>query len=96
MDGYFSWLFDGIGSTILGLIISFIVGGIGGFALGRFSKSKQLQKAGKNAKQNQSMEIENEKLFKKKKMKENNTVIQKQFAGDKAEQTQTGRITHGK
>ena len=96
MEGSFSWLFDGIGSTIIGLIISFIVGGIGGFALGRLTKSKQIQKAGKGAKQKQSMVIDHEAMDGKKKGKKKDTLRQKQIAGDKAEQIQTGRITHGK
>ena len=91
-----SWLFDGIGSTILGLIISFVIGGIGGFAIGRATKSKQLQKAGNGAKQKQSIVIDREPMDEKKKGKERTTLRQKQIAGDNAEQLQTGRITHGK
>lgn len=96
MEGCFAWLFDGLGSTILGLIISFVAGGVGGFALGRITKSKQIQKAGNGAKQKQSMVIDREPMDEKKKGKERTTLRQKQIAGDNAEQLQTGRITHGK
>ena len=96
MEGCFAWLFDGIGSTILGLIISFVAGGVGGFALGRITKSKQIQKAGNGAKQEQSMIIDHGAKDENNRKQEKNSLKQKQIAGNNAEQTQTGRITHGK
>ncbi len=96
MPEWLTWFFDGIGSNLLGLIISFLIGGIGGFAIGRATKSNQLQKAGSGAKQRQSVVIDNEAIDEKKRSKEKNSLRQKQIAGDNAEQIQTGRITHGK
>lgn len=57
-------LFDGLGTEIIGIIISFIIGSISGGAVGfKIGKTKQNQKAGKNSKQTQigSVNINNGK-----------------------------------
>lgn len=47
-------LFDGLGTEIVGIIVSFIIGGVSGGAIGfKVGKTKQSQKAGKNSTQNQ-------------------------------------------
>lgn len=47
------WIFDGIGTELLSLIIGAVVGGLGGYKIGVKTKVKQNQKAGKNSTQSQ-------------------------------------------
>lgn len=57
-------LFDGLGTELIGIIISFIIGGVSGGAVGfKIGKTKQNQKAGKNSNQTQigSVNINNGK-----------------------------------
>ena len=53
----FSWIFDGIGTEIICVIVSLIVGSIGGgaigYKIGTKNKNKQIQKAKDNANQSQ-------------------------------------------
>lgn len=51
------WIFDGIGTAIVSLILSFIVGGISGYNIGIKKSNKMKQKAGDNAIQTQIGEI---------------------------------------
>lgn len=87
------WFFDGFGTQIITGIISLLIGGIGGFALGRKTKSRQIQKAGDSAKQKQAFAVAHGNGDQKKN-KELNSLIQKQKAGNNAEQVQTGNIKH--
>ena len=48
-----SWVFDGLGTEILSLIVSFISGGAIGYKIGIHNKVKQSQKAGNNSNQTQ-------------------------------------------
>lgn len=48
-----SWIFDGIGTEILSLIIGLISGGFVGYRIGIHNKVRQSQKAGDNSKQTQ-------------------------------------------
>lgn len=47
-------LFDGIGTEIIGILISFVLGGAAGYKVGMKSKVKQSQRAGKNSNQTQT------------------------------------------
>lgn len=84
---WYTWVFEGIGTTI--------IGGIIGFFLGRYTKSKQIQKAGDNAKQKQSIRIETGSNEGKKQKTSEANVEQKQIAGKNAEQVQSGSVKHG-
>lgn len=57
------WIFDGIGSTIIGTILGLIVGGVAGgfigYKIAMKNKIKQNQKAGDNANQQQIGNINN-------------------------------------
>ena len=52
-----NWIFDGIGSQIVGIVIGLLFGGAGGafigYRIGIKNKTKQLQKAKDNATQQQ-------------------------------------------
>lgn len=52
-----SWIFDGIGTEIICIVISLVVGSLGGGAIGYRigvkNRNKQIQKAKDNANQNQ-------------------------------------------
>jgi hypothetical protein len=48
-----SWIFDGIGTEIISLIIGIISGGFVGYRIGIHNKVRQSQKAGDNSKQTQ-------------------------------------------
>lgn len=45
------WIFDGIGTELISLIVGILFGGTAGYKIG--SKNKQKQKAGDNSKQMQ-------------------------------------------
>lgn len=47
-------LFDGIGTEIVGILISFVLGGAVGYKIGMKNKVKQNQRAGKNSNQTQT------------------------------------------
>ena len=47
------WIFDGIGTELLSLVIGAVVGGVTGYKIGITKKVKQTQKAGKNSTQSQ-------------------------------------------
>lgn len=55
--GWINWVFDGIGSQIVGIIVGLLLGGTGGiftgYHIGIKNKTKQLQKAKNNATQEQ-------------------------------------------
>lgn len=93
MRGYsnmwYEWLFDGIGTEIVGVIVGLAVSGTVLYKFLTRNKKKQTQKAGDNAKQCQELEIETN-------IKENgkirNGLKQTQKAGDNADQSQIGRI----
>lgn len=52
-----SWIFDGIGTEIICIVVSLVVGSLGGGAIGYRigvkNRNKQIQKAKDNANQNQ-------------------------------------------
>lgn len=95
MPEWFKWVFEGIGTEIISLIIGLVVGGIGGFAIGKRTKSKQMQTAGDSSKQKQTFSVDNGVIDNSKKNKETSTIVQKQKAGNNSEQVQTGSVKHG-
>ena len=54
---WYVWFFDGIGSTIVSLIASAIIGGFTGYKIGIHKKIKLIQKAGNSSEQNQTIEL---------------------------------------
>jgi len=47
-----SWLFDGLGTTIIGTILGFVLGGYAGYSIGK-NKNVLKQKSGDNSTQSQ-------------------------------------------
>lgn len=45
------WIFDGIGTELISLIIGTVLGGAAGYKIGSKNKIKQKQEAGDNSKQ---------------------------------------------
>lgn len=83
------WIFDGIGTELIGLAIGTLLGGVAGYNIGVRSKSKQTQKAGDGAHQQQTYNIR-VKTDGKNNAKVNAKVSQSQTAGSSATQVQTG------
>lgn len=96
MPEWIKWVFDGIGTELLTGIIGLLVGGVGGFALGRRTKSRQTQNAEDSAKQKQSFKIDNGDETIRTRKQETNTIVQKQKAGNNSEQIQTGCMKNGR
>lgn len=82
---WYEWIFDGIGTTFISVIIGFI-----SYKAAIKKMSQQVQKAGDNSKQNQRIDIVNNNCS------EDETVVQVQKAGNNTEQTQIGSIYDGK
>lgn len=88
------WIFDGIGTEIIGMIVSLIIGGFGavvGYKIGIKRNVKQIQMASDAAKQKQELNAEasdSNKNF----SKSQTNIKQVQKAGNDAVQTQIGRI----
>lgn len=85
------WVFDGIGTELIGFIIGTITGGFAGYKIGVKNRSKQIQKAKDNADQKQ--------LFRTKITGDSkdysqldSKINQSQKAGDGAVQVQIGGI----
>lgn len=87
------WIFDGIGTEIVSLIIGIFSGGLVGYRMGVSSKGKQKQKAKSYARQKQNMNIKGSMENNGNNgIKSNYKQIQK--AGDGAFQSQIGRINN--
>lgn len=84
---WYEWVFDGIGTTLIGAICSFI-----GYKAAVKKMSEQLQTAGDNSKQNQEMIIENSDGG----QNVQSSIKQTQKAGNNAEQFQCGGFSSGK
>lgn len=89
------WIFDGIGTELLSLVIGGIAGGFAGYKIGIRKNGKQTQKAKSGAKQRQEMLINSEASVDGKTGVQNR-VSQTQKAGKNSEQVQIGRIEDGK
>lgn len=83
------WIFDGIGTELIGLAIGALLGGVAGYNIGIRSKSKQMQKAGDGANQQQTYTI-GVGTDGKNNTKINTKIVQSQNAGNNATQVQTG------
>lgn len=84
---WYEWVFDGIGTTLIGSICSFI-----GYKAAVKKISKQSQIAGNDSKQRQEIfvdETDGDKNVQ-------STIKQTQKAGDRAEQIQYGEFRSGK
>ena len=92
---WYEWFFDGIGTEIVSAIIGLLAGGIGGFFIGRRTKTVQRQKAGNDAKQRQQAATCNLNEEKERSRKQRDSIFQEQVAGDNAEQIQTGSVKNG-
>ena len=84
---WYEWVFDGIGTTIIGAICSFI-----GYKAAVKKISKQSQIARDDSKQKQAMFIDNTESD----GNMQSTIKQTQKAGDRAEQIQCGGLHSGK
>ena len=94
---WYSWVFEGIGTSIISAFFGLVLGGIGGFVIGRKTKSKQIQKAKNNAKQWQAVDVDNTKNGSlKKPTKTETAVVQKQKAKNNANQVQIGSVKNGR
>lgn len=91
----FSWLFDGIGTTIISGIVGTLVGSVIGFKIGVRKTSKQFQKSGNDSIQKQIIDIDNPQISKEKQSHEIK-LNQTQKAGHNANQLQVGKNIHGK
>lgn len=85
----YEWIFDGIGTELIGLIIGALLGGIAGYTIGVRSKSKQTQKAGEGANQRQTHTV-GVNTYGKANTRINTKVNQSQTAGNNATQVQIG------
>lgn len=94
MSESIKWIFDGIGTEVFILMITLILGGIGGFAIGKHTKCKQTQKAGDSSMQKQTFTVDNGNVTNSKQSKVTSSISQKQEAGNNSEQIQTGRVKH--
>ena len=88
---WLQWVFNGIGTEIISLIIGAIFGGVVGykFAIKRVSKQKQV--AGDSSKQKQETKVEANGIGTVS-SKNKTTIQQSQKAGNNANQTQIGGI----
>lgn len=89
------WIFDGIGTEIISLIVGTAFGGAVGYKLGVKNRTKQIQWAGDDAQQKQVADIGGADVFKSTANINSNTK-QIQKAGNRAVQTQVGGINDGK
>ena len=89
------WIFDGIGTEIIGIVISLIIGALGGgavgYKIGIKRTAKQKQAAGDDAEQKQELHIGKSDV-KKNSSKSKTNIKQIQKAGNNAVQTQIGGI----
>ena len=84
---WYEWVFDGVGTTIIGVICSFI-----GYKAAIKKMSNQTQKAGDDSRQKQEMFMEDTGDYKN----VQNCIRQNQKAGKNSEQVQIGRINNEK
>ena len=74
----YKWIFDGIGSSLVTLVLGLVFGGVSGYKIG--VSSNQKQSAGHGARQKQSFKNDSSTSCKK--------IEQSQKAGDNATQIQ--------
>jgi hypothetical protein len=88
-----NWFFDGIGTEIISILVSLVVGGAVGYTVGVKRTVKQMQTAGENARQRQETRLGEENVGAAP-SKRKAHIRQSQKAGDGAVQTQIGGIDH--
>lgn len=93
--GNIQWIFSGIGTEILMLVIGAVVGGLTGYKIGIKRSGTQKQKAKKGAKQRQELTIDGNLQGEEKKTFQT-TIRQTQKAGKNSEQIQIGRNHDGR
>lgn len=91
------WLFDGIGTEIVGIVIGLIVGAIGGgavgYKIGIKRTANQKQRARDDSKQRQELHIGKNNVSTEHTLKNKTSFKQSQKAGNNAVQTQIGGIS---
>ena len=92
MPEWVKWLFDGLGTEIISIIIGAVSGGLIGFRIGkRKSKFIQTQEAGSGSEQYQKGRfVSKSKNYGKKAQDSKSSFHQTQKAGDNSKQTQIG------
>ena len=88
------WVFDGIGTEIVSLVVGAVAGGAIGYKIGVKNRSKQVQKAGDDAQQKQNAKIGDVDVHTDS-AKISSKIKQVQKAGDHASQVQIGGINDG-
>lgn len=91
---WYEWFFDGIGSTIVSLVLGAIIGGFTGYKVGIHHTVKLNQKAENSAEQKQIIKMA--ETFDSTESNHNTNVIMKQKAKNNAKQTQIGGIGSGR
>lgn len=89
------WIFDGIGTEIISLIVGAVTGGAIGYKIGINNRSKQVQKAGDDTRQDQTVKMGNGDVATDS-AKISSSIKQVQKAGNHASQIQVGRIDDDK
>lgn len=87
------WFFDGIGTEIVGIAISFMIGALGGGAVGYKIGVKQKQTAGNDAEQRQELHVVKRDVGNNSSKGKRN-IKQSQKAGNNAVQNQIGGINN--
>ena len=90
------WIFDGIGTEIISLIIGLGVGGFAGYKIGIKHTSEQKQVADDSSKQRQELHIDEKSQTGTDSSKIQSSIKQSQKAGKNAEQSQVGGIKDGR
>ena len=85
------WIFEGIGTEIVSLVVGLVVGGISGYRIAIKKSGKQKQTAEDYTKQKQVLEIEATDKSKEGE-KKNVNFSQVQKAGKNSEQSQVGKV----
>ena len=86
------WFFDGLGTEIISVVLSLIIGGLVGYKIGVKRATKQKQLAGNSANQKQQIEVDAADIKNAKKCQSKTTINQIQKAGENSTQTQIGEI----
>ena len=88
---HIEWIFSGIGTEIIVFLLGTVLGGVSGYKIAIMKNGWQKQKAKDQAIQKQEIEIEAAEDMVKGEQK-NANFRQVQKAGNRAEQSQIGRI----
>lgn len=86
------WIFDGIGTELLSLVIGAIVGGVVGYKIAIKHTSQQKQVADDSSKQKQELHIDGQSRIGNESSNIQSSIKQTQKAGKNANQSQVGGI----